>query len=130
MRDVEKEKSEMLTAALVSSGILATIEAQVNQAVSKGTVTIAQAKQDKKKLVEQAAETMAKALEGTFNYLILHGYAIVRTTDGEDTSMATERGSESEGRTEREGESISEGTGIEPESTSEGGTVRSGGDET
>lgn len=130
MSDLEKEKAEMLTAALVSSGLLATIEGQIKNAVTTGKVTIAQAKTDKKILVEQAAETMAKGLEGAFNYLILKGFRIERNEDAEDTSMATERGTESKGRIEREGESISEGTGIEPESTSEGRTEGSGGDET
>jgi hypothetical protein len=130
MSDLEKEKAEMLTAALVSSGLLATIEGQINSAVTKGTVTIAQAKNDKKILVEQAAETMAKGLEGAFNYLILKGFRIERIEDAEDTSMATERGTESEGWIERKGQSVSEGTGLEPEGASEGNTERSGGDET
>jgi len=127
---IEKEKAEMLTAALVSSGLLATIDAQISSAMAKGTVTIAQAKEDKKVLVTQAAETMAKGLEGAFNYLILKGFRIERDDDGEDTSVATEGRAESEGRLEREGSGISESGGPQSEGSSEGDAVRSGGDET
>jgi hypothetical protein len=128
--NIEKEKVEMLTAALVSSGLLATIEGQINSAITKGTVTIAQAKEDKKVLVAQAAETMAKGLEGAFNYLILRGFKIERTTDGEDTSVAEEGRAEPEGRIEREGSGISQEGGAQSEGASEGNTKRSGGDET
>lgn len=130
MTDVDRERAEMLAAALANSGILATIDTQITSAITKGTVTIAQGKEDKKVLVAQAAETMAKGIEGAFNYLILNGYGIVRINNGKDTSMATEGRAESEGGLEREGSSISESGGPQSESAGEGNTEGSGGDET
>jgi hypothetical protein len=133
LSDEDKFKAGLIEAALVGSGIMTTINQQINTALTEGKVTIEQGAQDRKTLLTQAAATMAKALESVFNYLSTEGYSIVRITEevtnGEDTSVATQGGAEPQGRTEREGQGVSQGSGLEPKSSSEGSSIGSGGDE-
>lgn len=127
----DKVRAKMIEAALVSSGLMQTIVTQVENGMKEGKVSIAEAAKHREILVVQAAQTMAKGIEGAFNALTEAGYIIVKEEGkehGEDTSVAAQRGAESEGGPERERQSISESTGLEPESSSEGSTEWTRGD--
>lgn len=132
LNDEDRVRAKMIEGALVGSGIMSTIQAQIDNGVREGKVTIADASKHREILVLQAATTMAKGIEGAFAVLERSGYIIVKQEgkeNGEDTSVATQGGTEPERRTEREGQGVSQGSGLKPESSSEGSSIGSGGDE-
>lgn len=131
LSDEDKVRAKMIEAALVSSGLMQTIVTQVENGMKEGKVSIAEAAKHREILVVQAAQTMAKGIEGAFNALTEAGYIIVKQEgkeDGEDTSVATQGGAEPQGWPEREGQGVSQGSGLKPESSSEGGTEWTRGD--
>lgn len=127
----DKLRAKMIEGALVGSGIMNTIQTQIANAMKEGKVTITDASKHREFLVTQAAQTMAKGIEGAFNILEEAGYIIVKQEgkeNGKDTSMATEGRAEPERGTEREGQGISQGSRLEPEGSSEGSTEWARGD--
>jgi hypothetical protein len=134
LSDEDKFKAGLIEAALVGSGIMTTINQQINTALTEGKVTIEQSSSHRHYLTSQAASTMARGLEAAFNYLSTKGFSITsiekEVTNGEDTSVATQGGAEPQGRTEREGQGVSQSSGLESKSSSEGSSIGSGGDET
>lgn len=116
-------RAKMIEGGLVASGLMSTIMTQIEQGIAEGKVTIQDAMKHREVMVLQAAQTMARGIEGAFKILTDAGYIIVKQEgeeNGEDTSVAAQGRTEPKGGSEREGESLSESGGAQPESSGEG----------
>lgn len=78
--------AKMVAAAMQASGVFGTLEAQIQEGIKTGKVTIAQAAEHKKTLAANAARTMAMGIEAALNVLNQEGYQIVRVEKNNQSS--------------------------------------------